>query len=359
MHIPSKTSCELDFLALGALVHRLDPGRVPIRRARHFDVHVSGGEYNVAANLASCFGQRTGVATAMVRNSIGELIQSQVREMGVRPIYRMFDTDGVRGPHMAIVYSDLGQGVRPPSVLYNRAHEAAGLLQPGDFDWTKIFGSGVRWFHSGGIFASLSDTTPSVIQEAFVAARASGTVCSFDLNYRERLWKANGGPERGRQIFSDIVPLVDVVVGNEEDIQLGLGIGGPTAHGAAEKFDTQSYAAMIHKVVAKYPNIKAVAITLREVESANRHRWSALLWHEGELRTGPICQLDVLDRIGGGDGFAAGFIFGLLDQRSPDEALRLGWAHGALLTTYPGDVSLATLADVETFAAGGTARVQR
>src|SRR5438477_2274032 len=200
-----KDPCELDFLALGALVHRLDPGVIPFRKARSFDVHVSGGEYNVAANLADCFGLRTGVATAMVKYGIGELVQSRVREAGVTAFYKWFEHDGVRGPNIATVYSDRGHGVRGPVVFYNRANEAGALLKPGDFDWPRIFGAGVRWFHSGGIFAALSETASDLIIEGMQAAKAAGAINSFDLNYRAKLWASVGGAERGQQVIKRIV----------------------------------------------------------------------------------------------------------------------------------------------------------
>src|SRR3954471_24478728 len=211
-------ACELDFLSLGALVHRLDPGVVPFRKARSFDVHVSGGEYNVAANLSDCFGLRTGIATAMVRYGIGELVQGRVREAGVTPFYRWFEHDGVRGPNIATVYSDRGHGVRGPVVFYNRANEAGALLKPGDFDWPKIFAQGVRWFHSGGIFAALSATTSELILEGMQAAKAAGAVTSFDLNYRAKLWSSVGGLDRAHQTLRRIVGSVDALIGNEEDL---------------------------------------------------------------------------------------------------------------------------------------------
>jgi 2-dehydro-3-deoxygluconokinase len=351
-------SCDLDFLALGALVHRLDPGIVPFRKARSFDVHVSGGEYNVAAGLADCFGLHAGIATAMVRYGIGELVQARVREAGVTPFYKWFDHDGVRGPNIATVYSDRGQGVRPPVVFYNRANEAGSLLKPGDFDWAEIFGHGVRWFHSGGIFAALSESTSELIVEAMQAAKAAGAVTSFDLNYRPKLWAAHGGPARAQEIFRRIVAHVDALVGNEEDLQHGLGIAGPDV-AAKSSLDPDTFFMMIDRVVEKHPNIKLVATTLREVHSANRHDWGAVLWLGGQKFVSPTCTLDVVDRIGGGDGFSSGLIYGLLAGRDPAHALRLGWAHGALLTTYHGDVTMSSLAEVEAFAKGGSARVQR
>ena len=353
-----KGASELDFLALGALVHRLDPGVIPFRKARSFEIHVSGGEYNVAANLSDCFGLRTALATAMVSYPIGELVQGRVRETGVTPYYKWFEHDGVRGPNLATVYSDRGQGVRAPVVFYNRSNEAAALLRPGDFDWAKIFAGGVRWFHSGGIFAALSETTSELIIEGMQAAKAGGAINSFDLNYRAKLWASVGGEAKGQQVIRRIVSNVDALVGNEEDLQKGLGIAGPEVQ-SKSKLDPETFFTLIDRVVEKHPNIKLVATTLREVHSTNRHDWGAVLWLDGKRYVSPTCPLDVLDRIGGGDGFASGLFYGLLSGRSPEEALRLGWAHGALLTTFPGDITMAKLYEVEAFAKGGSARVQR
>ncbi len=353
-----KGPCDLDFLSLGALVHRLDPGIIPFRKARSLEIHVSGGEYNVAANLADCFGLRTGIATAMVKYPIGELVQAKVREMGVTPYYKWFEHDGVRGPNIATVYSDRGYGARAPVVFYNRANEAGALLKPGDFDWAGIFGRGVRWFHSGGIFASLSETTAPLIAEGLAAAKAAGAVTSFDLNYRAKLWASVGGPARGQQVIRGFAQKLDALIGNEEDMQKGLGITGPDV-GSKSKLDPNAFFGLIDRVVAEFPNIKLVATTLREVHSTNRHSWAAVLWLDGQRYVSPTCELDVLDRIGGGDGFAAGLIYGLIAGRPPAEALRLGWAHGALLTTFPGDVTMAKLDEVEALAQGGSARVQR
>src|SRR5437868_281536 len=350
--------CALDFLSLGALVHRLDPGVIPFRKARSFNVHVSGGEYNVAANLADCFKLRTGIATAMVSYGIGELVQARVRETGVTPYYKWFDHDGVRGPNIATVYSDRGHGVRAPVVFYNRANEAGALLKPGDFDWPTIFGRGVRWFHSGGIFASLSATTSELILEGMKSAKAAGAVISFDLNYRAKLWSSVGGPARAQQVLRRIVGSVDALIGNEEDLQKGLGIPGPEV-ASKSQLDPDAFFAMINRVVEQFPNIKLVATTLREVHSTNRHDWAAVLWLDGKKYVSPTISLDVLCRIGGGDGFAAGLIYGLVSGRPPEEALRLGWASGALLTTFPGDVTMARVEEVEALARGGSARVQR
>jgi 2-dehydro-3-deoxygluconokinase len=356
LKIPSKGT--LDFLSLGALVHRLDTGIVPFHKAQSCAIHVSGGEFNTAANLSDCFRLSTGVATAMVDYPIGDLIAERVQAMGVKPFYKRFKHDGARGPNMATVYSDRGHGVRPPVVFYNRSNEAAAQLKPGDFDWGAIFGAGVRWFHSGGIFAALSDTTADLIIEAMKAAKAHGAVVSFDLNYREKLWAASGAKERGVEILGRIVQHVDVLVGNEEDLQKGLGIAGPEV-AAKSALDASAFIQMIDSVAAKYPQIKVLATTLREVHSTNRHQWSAVAWIGGQAYVSPACHLDVYDRVGGGDGFAAGLFYGLLTGQTPEDSLKLGWAHGALVTTFPGDTTMATLDQVRAFARGGSARIQR
>jgi 2-dehydro-3-deoxygluconokinase len=348
----------LDLVSLGALVHRLDPGIIPFRKATGCAIHVSGGEFNVAANLSDCFRLHTGIATAMVDYPIGELIAERVKAMGVRPFYKRFKHNGVNGPNMATVYSDQGHGVRPPVVFYNRSNEAAAQLKPGDFDWDSIFSGGIRWFHSGGIFASLSATTGELIIEAMKAAKKAGAVVSFDLNFREKLWSIWGGQQKASEVINRIVENVDVLVGNEEDLQKGLGIPGPevSSHSA---LDPKTFFGMIDKVAVKHPHVKAVATTLREVQSTNRHRWSAVAWVKGKTYIAPACELDVLDRVGGGDGFAAGFFYGLLAGEQPEDAVRLGWAHGALLTTTPGDTTMCTLEQVQAFAKGGSARIQR
>ncbi len=348
----------LDFLSLGALVHRLDPGIIPFRKAAHCDLHVSGGEFNVAANLSDCFRLKTGIVTAMVDYPIGDLIAERVRAMGVTPFYRHFSHDGVQGPNLATVYSDRGQGIRAPVVFYNRSNEAAARLKPGDFDWAAIFARGVRWFHSGGIFAALSPTTAELIIEGLQAAKAAGAVTSFDLNYREKLWNIIGGHDRAVTVLDRIVQHVDVLLGNEEDLQLGLGIPGPEV-AARSKLDPSAFLGMMENVRRKHPQVKIVATTLREVLSTNRHRWAAVAWMDGHAYVSPTCELDVLDRVGGGDGYAAGFIYGLLAGVPEQEAVNLGWAHGALLTTFPGDTTMATLDQVKALAGGGSARIQR
>jgi 2-dehydro-3-deoxygluconokinase len=356
LQIPAEGA--LDLVSLGALVHRLDPGIIPFHKAHQCAIHVSGGEFNVAANLADCFKLKTGIATAMVDYPIGALAAERVKAMGVTPFYKWFEHNGVNGPNLATVYSDRGFGVRAPVVFYNRSNEAGALLKPGDFDWAKIFAGGVRWFHSGGIFAALSETTADVIIEGMQAARSAGAVVSFDLNFREKLWRISGGQDRAVSVIGRIVENVDVLVGNEEDLQNGLGMAGPEI-ASVSKLDPTAFFSMIDRVVDRHPRIKIVATTLREVHSTNRHSWSAVAWINGENLAAPVCELDVYDRVGGGDGFAAGFFYGLLTGESPETCVRLGWAHGALLTTFPGDTTMATLDQVRSFAKGGSARIQR
>jgi 2-dehydro-3-deoxygluconokinase len=358
LKIKAAADAACDFMSLGALVTRLDPGIIPFAHADRYDLHVSGGEYNVSANLSSCFGLRTGIASAMVDYPIGERVERAVRAAGVKAHYVRFAHDGVRGPNMATVWSDRGQGPRAPVVFYNRANEAAALLKPGSFDWKKIFEGGIRWFHSGGIFSALSETTPALVMEAMDAAKAAGAVVSFDLNYRAKLWSTLGGEKKAQEILRRIASKVDVLVGNEEDLQKGLGLSGQDVESKG-KLDPAAFLGMMESVARDFPGIKAVATTLREVHSTNRHSWGAVLWLNGKSFVSPTCELDVYDRVGGGDGFAAGLIYGLLSGKSPEDALRLGWAHGALLTSFPGDTTLATLSQVEAFAKGGSARIQR
>jgi 2-dehydro-3-deoxygluconokinase len=358
LHIAPLKKGGLDFFSLGALVHRLDPGIIPFRKAHTCEIHVSGGEFNCSANLADCFGLTTGIATAMVNYPIGELIAERVRAMGVKPFYKHFQHNGVNGPNMATVYSDRGHGVRGPVVFYNRANEAGAMLKPGDFDWDAIFADGVRWFHSGGIFSALSETTGPLVAEAMKAARKAGVVTSFDLNYREKLFKVRGGADKAVETLANIVEHVDVLVGNEEDLQKGLGIDGTDVE-AASKLDTSVFRGMMENVLKKFPNVKIVATTLREVHSTSRHSWGAIAWINGEFYQAPTCELDVVDRVGGGDGFASGLFYSLMNGDGPEEAIRMGWAHGALLTTFPGDTTMATVEQVRAFAKGGSARIQR
>jgi len=371
--IPAADGKAHDLLALGALVTRLDPGVIPFAEANEYLLHVSGGEYNVATNLSTCFGLKTAIASAMVNYPIGRRVEYAVQKAGVTPYFKRFEHDGVRGPNMAIVWSDRGQGVRAPVVFYNRSNEAAQQLKPGSFDWDAIFKKGVRWFHSGGIFSALSPTTSELVIEAMQAAKKAGVIVSFDLNYRAKLWTivaeesaseagrgktAAQASEEAAKTLRKIVSNVDVLVGNEEDLQKGLGLKGQDVETKGE-LDPSAFFGMLDTVSKEFPNIKAVATTMREVHSTNRHSWSAVLWLDGKTYQAPTCELDVYDRVGGGDGFASGLFYGLMSGKDPQEALNLGWAHGALLTTTPGDTSMFNLEQVEAFAKGGSARIQR
>lgn len=363
LNIKKKTKSSIDLLSFGALVCRLDSGITPLDKADTVDLHVSGGEYNVAANLSAAFKMDTAVVSAMVNYPLGNKIRNEVRKMGVTPFYKEFDFDGVRGPNMALVYSDRGFGVRAPVVFYNRANEAASYINTDSFDWDDIFSHDVRWFHSGGIFSALGPDIPETIIQGMKKAHEHGAIVSFDLNYRAKLWeslvKDDELPmEKAQAVLSKIVENVDVLFGNEEDLQLGLGLKGPDVEKKG-KLDSSSFYSMMDQVTKRYPNIKAVATTMREVVSTNTHKWSAVLYIDGKGYQAPKCTLDVYDRVGGGDGFAAGLIYGLLEGKDAETALRLGWAHGALLTTFPGDTSMATLSEVESFASGGSARIKR
>lgn len=360
LNIRQSADCTHDFTSLGAIVRRFDPGIIPLHEATHYEIHCSGGEYNPAAALATTFGLRAAVLSASVEYPPGWWIATQARKMGVEAYLKWFGYDGVGSPRIAAIYSDRGYGARPPEVWYDRANEAGALLKPGDFDFDELFGRrGVRWFHSGGIFAALSSTTGPLIIEAMQAARKHGVVTSYDLNFREKLWKGSGGSERGVEVNRAIVANVDVLFGNEEDLQLGLGISGPDVSAGASKLDTSNFRSMIETLLMQYPNIKLSATTLREVQSAARHSWKAVMWYDADFYESPACELDIYDRVGGGDGFASGLMYGMLTDQDPLTALKLGWAHGALLTTYPGDVSMARLDQVERLAEGGSARIQR
>ena len=361
LSIPDVRTCSYDFLALGSIVQRFDPGVVPLHEAVHFDRYCSGGEYNPAANLAKCFRMRAAVASANVQYPPGWWIESEVRRAGVDAYFKWFPYDGVHGPRIANTYSDRGWGARGPEVWYDRANEAGAMLKRGDFDWKDLFQrKKIRWFHSGGIFASLSRSTSDLILEAIAEARSAGTIVSYDINFRKKLWDASeGGSARAIEVNRKIVSMLDVLIGNEEDLQLGLGMPGPDIASKRPSLDARVFHKMIRTVIAEYPNVKLVATTLRDVHSASKHSWKAVMWYDGGLHESATSELDVYDRIGGGDGFAAGLIYGVLTDKSPEHALRLGWAHGALLTTYPGDITMGRLEHVEALAGGGGARVVR
>ena len=350
----------LDLVSLGALVHRLDSGIIPFRKATECRIHVSGGEFNVAANLADCFRLRTAVASAMVDYPVGDLIAERVRAMGVAPIYRTFAHDGVHGPTMAMVYSDQGHGVRAPVVFYNRSNEAAAQLKPGDFDWDEIFGQqGVRWFHTGGIFAALSASTAALTVEAVKAANKYGTIVGYDLNYRPSLWKSIGGLQKAQEVNREIARYVDVMIGNEEDFTASLGFAVKGAETLAH-LETDAFKAIIKTAVAEFPNFKVAATTLRHVITATKNDWGAILYHDGKFYDSRAYPgLEILDRVGGGDSFASGLQFGFLAKNDPQLAVDYGAAHGAFASTTPGDTSMATQKEVEKLMQGGSARVVR
>lgn len=355
LNLSEQGSREFDFISLGGLIQRFDAGRRPYRKAHSVDIHVSGAEFNPAANLSDCFHLNTAVATAMVNYPPGQAIDTFVRSMGVTPFYKHFENNGVDGPNMATVYSDQGCGIRPPVVFYNRANEAAQMLRKGDFEWDKIFPR-CRWFHTGGLYTALGDY--EFILDAMQKAKEHGCVVSFDLNYRALLWKNRGGLAKAQEIMNKLVQYVDVLVGNEEELQKALGIEGADVE-KESKLDPSAFFGMIGKVTEHFPKVKVVCCTLREVVHTNKHNWSSVAWVNGKNLVAPTRELCVNDRVGGGDGFASGMFYGILTNRKPEESLRLGWAHGALLTTYNGDTTMADIGLVEGIASGGSARVQR
>ena len=350
-------------LALGEIMLRLDPGETRIRCAREFKVWEGGGEYNVARGLRRCFGFKTAVATAFADNDVGRLLEDFILQGGVDTrLIRWVPFDGVgRTVRNGLNFTERGFGLRGGVGVSDRGHSAASQLKPGDFDWDHIFGElGTRWFHTGGIFAALSDTTPELVLEAVQAARKHGVVVSYDLNYRPSLWKSIGGPKRAQEVNRQIARYVDVMLGNEEDFTacLGLEVEGADEHHT--RIDVSAFKQMIGRAVQAYPNFKVVATTLRAVRSATRNDWGAICWAGGSFYEAPNrTDLEILDRVGGGDSFASGLIYGLMQFQDAQKAVEYGAAHGALAMTTPGDTSMASLAEVEALVKGGSARVQR
>ncbi len=342
---------------------RLDPGEGRVRTAREFKVWEGGGEYNVARGLRRCFGLRAAVCTAFANNDVGRLLEDFILQGGVSAEFiKWAPYDGVgRTVRNGLNFTERGFGVRGAVGIPDRGHTAASQLKPGDFDWDRIFGElGVRWFHTGGIFAALSDTTPRLVIEAVQAARKHGTIVSYDLNYRPSLWKSIGGKARAQEVNREIARHVDVMIGNEEDFTacLGMEVEGVDEH--ISKIDVSAFKGMIRRAVAAYPNFKVAATTLRAVRSATRNDWGAICWAGGafyEAANRP--DLEILDRVGGGDSFASGLIYGFLEFNDAQKAVEYGAAHGALAMTTPGDTSMASLSEVEALVKGGSARVQR
>jgi 2-dehydro-3-deoxygluconokinase len=363
LNIKPAADCRYDLLALGEIMLRLDPGEGRIRTAREFRVWEGGGEYNVARGLRRCFGLRTAIATAFADNDVGRLLEDFVLQGGVSPEFiqwRPFDGVG-RVTRNGLNFTERGFGVRGAVGVSDRGQTAASQLKPGDFDWDHIFGKlGVRWLHTGGIFAALSDTTPQLVIEAVTAARKHDTLVSYDLNYRPSLWKSIGGQHRAQDVNQEIARHVDVMLGNEEDFTACLGLQVEGADEDLQHLDVTAFKKMIKRAVKKFPNFKATATTMRAAKTATINDWAAIAWLDGkfyESRQYP--DLEILDRIGGGDSFASGFIYGLMATGEPQKAVEYGAAHGALAMTTPGDTSMASQAEVEKLMQGGGARVQR
>ena len=356
-------ACAYDLLALGEIMLRLDPGEGRIRCTREFRVWEGGGEYNVARGLRRCFGLRTAVATAFADNDVGRLLEDFILQGGVSTEFvqwRPFDGVG-RVTRNGLNFTERGFGVRGAVGIPDRGYTAASQLKPGDFDWDHIFGRrGVRWLHTGGIFAALSDTTPALVIECVRQAKAHGTIVSYDLNYRPSLWKSIGGQQRAQEVNREIAKYVDVMIGNEEDFTACLGFKVEGADENLLHLDVTAFQRMIQTAVKAFPNFRATATTLRAAHTATRNDWAAIAWMDGrfyESRKYP--GLEILDRVGGGDSFASGFIYGLLTTGDPPRAVEYGVAHGALAMTTPGDTSMASRDEVEKLVKGGGARVQR
>jgi 2-dehydro-3-deoxygluconokinase len=363
LEIRPKDACRYDIVALGEVMLRLDPGDLRIATTRQFTAWEGGGEYNVARGLQRCFGLDAAIVTALVDNPVGRLIEDLIRQGGVDGSQIAWvPSDGVgRASRNGLNFTERGFGVRGAVGCSDRGHTAVSQMQPGTIDWDGLFGrQGVRWLHCGGIFCALSDSTASVALEAFAAARAHGTRISYDLNYRPSLWQAIGGPERAAEVNRALVANVDVVIGNEEDFQLALGFE-PAAHDEnLLELDPGAYGELFARVQTEYPDLAIVAATLRAVRSASTNDWGAVARVDGELHVATMrTGIEIYDRVGGGDSFASGLIYGLLSGFEPALALEYGAAHGALAMTTPGDTSMATLAEVRRLVAGGGARVAR
>jgi 2-dehydro-3-deoxygluconokinase len=357
------STCLYDQISLGEVMLRLDPGEGRIRTARHFTAWEGGGEYNTSRGLRKCFGLRTAVCTALVDNEIGHLIEDFIMQGGVDTVLiKWREDDGIgRTVRNGLNFTERGFGIRGAVGNPDRGNSAASQLKPGDYDWDHIFGQlGARWFHTGGIFAALSESAAQITIEAVTAAKKHGTIVSYDLNYRPSLWKSIGGQAKAREVNREIAKYVDVMIGNEEDFTASLGFEVEGVDHNLSTIETEAFKRMIETAVKEYPNFKVAATTLRRVITASRNDWSAICWHDGafyESRKYP--ELDILDRVGGGDSFASGLSFGFLSQNDPQAAVEYGAAHGALASTTPGDTSMATRKEVEKLMKGGGARVVR
>ena len=363
LSIRSAAEVRWDLVALGEVMLRLDPGEERIATTRTFRVWEGGGEYNVARGLRRCFGLRTAVVTALADNPVGRLVEDVMLQGGVDlSLVRWVPYDGVgRSIRNGLNFTERGFGVRAAVGCSDRGHTATSQLRPGDVDWERVFGGdGARWFHCGGVFAALSETTADVAAEAMQAARRHGVVVSYDLNYRASLWKAIGGQARAREVNRGLAPLVDVMLGNEEDFSAALGFEVEGLDANLSALDPANFGRMMGQVTQAYPNLRLVATTLRNARTASRNDWGAACYADGTLHVATTRpDLEILDRVGGGDSFASGLIYGLLTGRPVQNALEYGAANGALAMTTPGDTSMATLAEVEQVVAGASARVNR
>jgi len=363
LKIRSKGKCRWDLVSLGEVMLRLDPGEGRVATARSFQVWEGGGEYNVARGLKRCFGLDTAIATALTDNPVGRLVQDLIYQGGVDQSHiRWAKFDGVgRQVRNGLNFTERGFGVRAALGCSDRGHTAVSQLRPGDIDWEKIFGQeGARWFHTGGIFCALSDTTPSVAREAMAAARTHGTIVSYDLNYRESLWKSIGGKARAQEVNRELAPLADVMLGNEEEFTACLGFEVEGMDESHSKLEIENFRRMIERATKEFPNLRVVATTLRNAKTATINDWGAVCFYEGEFYQAATREnLEIFDRVGGGDSFASGLIYGFLSGKGAQYAVECGAAHGALAMTTPGDTSMATLAEVERVMKGGTARVAR
>ncbi len=362
MKIRSADACMWDEVSLGEVMLRLDPGEERVHTARTFRAWEGGGEYNVARGLRRCFGLRTALVTAFVDNAVGRLLEDFILQGGVDMRHvKWAPFDGVgRAARNGLNFTERGYGVRGAAGVSDRGHTAVSQLKRGDIDWKRIFKEeGARWFHCGGIFAALSETTPDVAREAMECAKEHGTIVSYDLNYRPSLWKSIGGSKRAIEVNRALAPYIDVMIGNEEDFTAALGFEVPGLDEHCSNLDPANFRKMIEVARSAYPNFQAIATTLRNVKSATINEWSATLWVDGRFYQAATRTLEILDRVGGGDSFASGLIYGFLSGLDPQTCVEYGAAHGALAMTTPGDTSMATLAEVRNLAGGGSARVQR
>ena len=363
LNVKAKESCKYDCISLGEVMLRLDPGEGRIKTARQFRVWEGGGEYNVSRGLRKCFGMNVGVVTAFADNEVGRLVEDFIMQGGVDvSLIKWFPYDGIgRSVRNGLNFTERGFGIRGAVGVSDRANTAASQLKKGDIDWDYIFGKlGSRWFHTGGIFAALSETTPDVVLEAVQVAKKYGTIVSYDLNYRPSLWKGIGGQQKAQEVNKEIAKYIDVMIGNEEDFTACLGFEVEGNDANLKELNLEGYRKMINEAVKTYPNFKVVATTLRTVKTATVNDWSAMCWADGKIyKAKDFANLEIMDRVGGGDSFASGLVYGLMTTGDPEKAVNYGAAHGALAMTTPGDTTMASLKEVEKVMGGGSARVDR